>query len=262
MPYSEKDEDNYLQIGNPDVKATYAHNWDLRYENFFTSTDKFMIGTFYKNIINPIEYAVYGSNETWFDSNGKTKMPDNFGTAINWGIELDFIKYIRMFGLRLNYTYTNSKITQSKQFKQRKDPNNINSEIETISVKQTRPMQGQADHIGNIALLYKNQDKGIDAQISLVYTGERIKNISNYLDNDEWENPYYKLDFSFQKKIQKWTVFFKVKNILNTPYMVVIKQGLREENVDFPLQGDLGDNYIIRRDYYSRSFRLGIKYSF
>ena len=38
LPYIDKNED-YVEIGNPEIKITQAHNVDLRYENFFGKTD-------------------------------------------------------------------------------------------------------------------------------------------------------------------------------------------------------------------------------
>ena len=219
-----------------------------------------MVGAFYKQIINPIEYSRYDGTQTWSNISGWVNMPNNFGTATNYGFEFDFIKFVRQFGVRMNYTFTNSEITQNKQIKHRVDIDDPNSEIQTFETTQTRPLQGQSAHIGNASLLYKNSKRKIDAQLAFVYTGERIRNVSNYLDNDEWESPYYSLAFSFQKKYKNFTFFVKSKNLLNTPYTVIIKQELREDNEDFPLQGNVGDDYVIRQDYYKMSFKIGIKY--
>ena len=258
LPYFDKGED-YTEIGNPDIRRTKANNFDLRYENFFTPEDQIMIGTFYKQINDPIEYARFEGKTTWSGLSEWVRMPSNFGTATNYGFETDFIKYFRSFGIKLNYTYTHSEITQSKQIQQRKNPNDPSSEIITVLTTQTRPLQGQAKHIGNASLLYKNQKRKIDGQLAFVYTGERILNVSNYVDNDEWEMPLTRVDFSLEKGFGKFTVFVKAKNLMDTPYRVIIKQPLREDNVDFPLQGELGDNYLIRRDLYKRSFRIGFK---
>ena len=259
LPYIDKNED-YIEIGNPEVKRTKADNFDLRYENFFGKTDVFMVGVFYKKLKNPIEYGRFEGEKTWSNISGWVDMPYNFGTATNYGFEFDFIKYIRKFGARINYTFTNSEITQTKQIKHRVDPNDPNSEIQTTLTTQTRPLQGQSKHIGNASILYKDTKRKIDAQLSFVYTGERIHSVSNYLDNDEWEKPYYTLDFSAQKQIKAFTFFVKAKNLLNTPYEVIIKQGLREDSESFPLQGNIGDDYIIKRETYNMVFLIGIRY--
>lgn len=260
LPYNDMSED-YYEIGNPNIKDCKVYNYDARYENFFGPTDQFMIGLFYKEIVNPIEYARFSGYDTWSNINGWVRMPNNFGTAHNYGFDVDFTKYIRNFGFRFNYTFTNSKITQTKQYKHRQDPNDDTSEIITTTVEQTRPLQGQAQNIGNASLLYNNQASGWNGQLSFVYTGSRIKNVSNYIDNDEWEKAMLKVDMSIEKKINKLTFFVKAKNLLNTPYITEIKQPLREENTGFPLQGKIGDNYVIRKDMYMRSFRVGIKIS-
>ena len=40
--------------------------------------------------------------------------PGNFGNATNFGLEVDAIKYFKQWGIKANYTYTNSTITTPK----------------------------------------------------------------------------------------------------------------------------------------------------
>ncbi|MFM7428489.1 MAG: hypothetical protein ACKO1F_01175, partial [Flammeovirgaceae bacterium] len=52
------EQDGYDEVGNPKLTRVKADNFDLRWEFFPNSTDQLLVGVFYKNIQDPIEYAV------------------------------------------------------------------------------------------------------------------------------------------------------------------------------------------------------------
>ena len=104
VPYSIINED-YKEKGNPELKHTVADNIDLRYEFFPRSSEQLMVGLFYKNIKDPIEYGLLNEGQDTYYK------PMNFGTANNWGLEVDILKYFNWLGIKANYTYTYSKIT-------------------------------------------------------------------------------------------------------------------------------------------------------
>jgi outer membrane receptor protein involved in Fe transport len=59
IPHTAGDPDaDYPEYGNPYLKRTTSNNLDLRYEFFPGLLDQFLGGVFYKNINNPIEYAI------------------------------------------------------------------------------------------------------------------------------------------------------------------------------------------------------------
>ena len=144
VPYSIIYEE-YKECGNPDLKHTLAHNFDIRYEYFPTPTEQFMAGVFYKNLKNPIEFGMMnGFGQDVF------YMPTNFGTANNYGLELDVIKYFSWFGIKANYTYTSSNITTTKMRVLTNPDPNAETNIITEYVNQTRPLYGQAAHVAKI----------------------------------------------------------------------------------------------------------------
>ena len=56
IPYPDGTADEtYFHIGNPYLQHTVVNNFDLRYEFFPGVFDEFMLGGFYKQLINPIE---------------------------------------------------------------------------------------------------------------------------------------------------------------------------------------------------------------
>lgn len=257
IPYMYRMED-YIEMGNPDLKKIRTHNVDLRYENYFNPTDQLLIGIFYKQINDPIEYVLTDGKD--FGINDIVRRPDNFGTATNYGLEVNYIKYHKTLGIKFNYSYTNSSVTTQKSLRSRENPEDDTSPIVTTSIDQTRPLQGQSAHIGNISLLYKGLSDGIKAQLSGSFTGERIRTVSNFYNNDEWEGNFFRLDFSIEKEFKKnLSVYLKTRNLLNSKYQTFIKQPVSQENSEFPYQGNPGDHVLTGSEQVGLEFRLGVK---
>jgi len=239
--------------GNDSLKHSKADNFDLRYELYGTGADQFLAGVFYKNIYDPIEFAIVrngGPSAQFF-------MPENFGTAHNYGFEAVLTKYLGKFGLSANYTYTHSTITTTKQYFYRDPSLGITSKL----VEQKRPMQGQADHIFNVSLLYKNPKIGLDVQLAFVYTGKRIAQVSPYYMLDYWQLGQGVLDFSFEKKFGRHFYFYgKINNLTNTPSKIVIYQAPATDN-KFPDQ-NYKDRTVVGHDIYQINILGGIRYKF
>ncbi|WP_373522163.1 TonB-dependent receptor domain-containing protein [Aquiflexum sp.] len=256
VPYRMSEDDGFDESGNPGLNRVRANNYDLRWEYFPSMTEQVFLGAFIKDIKDPIEYTLVRSNVF---SGPLSLRPNNFGNAINWGVEADFIKYFQKFGVRMNYTYTNSKITTSKITNRREDPNDESSQLIQVMEMQTRPLQGQADHIGNLSVMYKNIEKGTDIQLAMVYTGQRIEFVSPFLDNDHWSKPITQLDFSFDQRVNRFLTFFvRVNNILDSPYELFIKSPLAREGALFPFQ-DNPNETLVRTDRFGQSYRIGIR---
>ncbi len=248
--------------GNPYLKRSKAQNLDFRYELFPRASEQILAGFFYKSIKDPIEYGLVRQK-------GPTEMqlkPQNFGTATNFGIELVFNKYFGNFGISANYTYTKSSITTYKKTYQRVNPNDLTSDITTDSVKVTRPMQGQADHIGNLSLLYKNQKIGFDVQLSVVYTGQYISQVSGWQGLDYWSMPNTTFDLSFEKMLSKkinLSIFGKARNLLNAASITrILKPNdyYLPGNLQLPQQ-DSPNSINVQKEQYGQNFLIGFRYS-
>lgn len=246
VPYSIINED-YTEFGNKDLKRARIDNVDLRWEWFPSVTDQVMVGLFYKNIQDPIEYAYYSVNNRQFGYG-----PANLGNARNVGVEVDVIKYFRYIGIKANYTYTHSQITTPKTLYSRES-----GSLQRLSVDQTRPLVGQAPHVANLSLLYKNTEKGWDAQLSFSYTGEKMAVVSHYYEADYWDSPVFSLDASVEKKLGNFSLYAKATNLLNTHYKRYIKT-TNAYNYDFPSQSQ--DRTLIRDNYSGIGFMVGVRY--
>lgn len=254
VPYNIIGED-YKERGNPDIKHTVADNFDLRYEWFPTASEQIMAGIFYKRIQDPIEYGLETSGQDTYYT------PANFGTAHNMGLEIDVTKYFHRFGVKANYTYTYSRITTNKTVEETNTDPNAETTIVTRTVSQTRPLFGQAAHVFNLSLLYKDTQHGWDAQLAFNYTGKRLCLVSRFLDNDSWESGHPQLDFSAEKKFAQsgWSIFIKANNLLNLPLVQYVERNSRNENLSSDVSRYRG-GLLERKQWHGQSFLIGIRY--
>jgi TonB-dependent receptor len=238
--------DEYDEIGNPKLLHAKADNLDFRFEFFPRPNEQILIGAFYKKITNPIEYGFSGDKVQFYQ-------PQNFGNATNYGIEVVLEKYIQNFGIRINYTYTNSSITTTKL-------KTFNNQLVSPAPEQTRPLQGQSPHIANASLLYKNLKNGLDLQLAWQFTGERISLVSPYYEFDQWQQSLSLFDFSAEKKIGKHMgLFLKVQNLLNASDIFYINQKLSNSYpVSYQKQGD--QKTLSSKSVYGQNYQIGLRY--
>ncbi|CAH0261705.1 MULTISPECIES: TonB-dependent receptor [unclassified Pedobacter] len=248
--------EEFQERGNPNLQRALADNFDLRYELFPGASEQLLVGAFYKRIKNPIEYtfqadAVRGQDIYY--------SPGNFGTANNYGAEVDYIKYFSKIGVKANYTYTHSRINTLKTTRV---INSTTGDTEPANVNQERPLYGQSAHIANLSILFKDTKKGWDAQVAGAYTGPRINTVSQFLNNDLWQEGFVQVDASAEKRFKGGiSVFVKANNILNTPTKLFIK-GTNPANNDIKEDLVKNGNTLIRSDYYGQNYLVGFRYKF
>lgn len=221
--------------GNPEVKHTVADNYDIRYELYPKNEEQFFIGGFYKNITNPIEFALNS-----LDGGQANTSPQNFGTATVTGAEVVYSRFFGMLGVSANYTYTYSNINTTKIFTST-DANGVSTSVPKL---QSRPMQGQTANVVNLSLLYKNDKRKAFVQLAYTYTSKTLALVYPNYGFDYYQQPQSFLSLSGQKQIDKHFVFTaKVNNLFNTATTIKI--------------GSL----VQSRDVYNLGFNLGFRYS-
>ena len=243
VPYSIINEE-YKEKGNPTLKHTIADNIDLRWEYFPKSSEQFMVGFFYKHLQNPIEYGLINEGQDTY------YMPMNMGNANNLGVEVDILKYFNKFGIKANYTFTHSQITTEKRTMQ---------DNEIITVSQTRPLYGQAAHVANLSLLYKDTQYGWNAQLTGSYISRRLADISNWYENDIWENDYFRMEVSAEKSFKCGvSIFLKATNLLNLPMIRYYDKGPHTDNLTEVDR--INGNVLERKEQYGQTILLGVRY--
>jgi TonB-dependent receptor len=255
VPYRIINEE-FTEMGNPDLKHTVAHNVDLRYEYFPGRSEQFMLGFFYKKLKDPIEYGMLTQGQ------GTFYMPTNFGDADNYGLEVDVTKYFHSFGIKANYTFTQSEITTLKLFNYDNPDASSSEKVLVKNVKQTRPLNGQAKHVANVSFLYVDTENGWDGQLAFSYTGDRLYAVSRYLDNDIRQGGYFQSDISLEKKFKCGIgVFVKAINLLNTPMVLYLKKR-NPSNSRIEGYEDYHNGSLVRRDYYGQTVQIGCRFKY
>ena len=259
IPFGPSNYELFPEVGNPyTLRHSLADNFDLRYDFLPHAADQILVGVFYKTIQDPIEYTAVR-----VPPSDQVLEPTNVGRATNYGLEAVFTKFIGVLGISANYTYTQSRVTSDSMLYYYR---NAQGNITTKYVSETRPLQGQSNHIGSVSVIYKNTKLGLDAQLSYVYTGERIAFVSPYAGLHYWQNPESTLAFSFEKRFAKKFAFYgKLNNLTNAaqveslhiPYNQYI-QGSGAKALSS--QSDPAKNIIVMKNSLKTNFLFGVRY--
>lgn len=214
-------------FGNPDLKRTKIYNYDLRLETFPNTGELFAVSVFYKKFENPIEifYRITQNNEVRYD---------NVKSATLFGVELEGRKDITdQLRVSSNFSYILS------------DVNYADGVSDGRQANLSRPMFGQSPYTLNMNAFYLLPKIDSEATLSFNTFGERISAVgNNEQPDDEYEQSFNKLDFTFTKNFGKASVNASIENILNED--VVYKQG----------------DVITNQYEIGTTFSIGFRYSF
>ncbi len=108
-----------ISIGNPNLKAEQANNYDILYERTFSHTGLLQAGYFYKDLTEPIAYEQFYSTATFphvpAGTNVLVTQPINAGSAYVQGFEIGFQQRLAYLpsvmgglGVSANYSHTGS----------------------------------------------------------------------------------------------------------------------------------------------------------
>lgn len=108
---------NTSSVGNPDLKATHADNYDILFEQYLKPLGLFTAGFFYKSISDPIVVLqTEGVTYPGFPETFVQDQPANAGSANVWGWEVAYQQRwsflpgaLAGLGFSGNYSYTSSR---------------------------------------------------------------------------------------------------------------------------------------------------------
>lgn len=245
--------DKEIMAGNPDLDVTYSYNYDFMAENYFKSVGLISGGVFYKKLndfiynysdsqyttdkfnadfpgqVNPIPV---GENWTFIQpKNGETV--DVFGFECAFQRQLDFFesKFLKGFGIYLNYTFTESeaKGIADEDGNERKD----------ISLPGTAP------HMFNGSLSWEN--KRFSARVSTNFTSDYLDELGSESYNDSYYDKQLFLDANASFKITpNIRIFAEANNLTNQPLRYY--QGV--------------ESHSKQVEYYQARYNLGLKFDF
>jgi TonB-dependent receptor len=239
---------NQIDVGNPNLKPTYANNFDLLYEQFLKPVGLLQAGFFYKQISDPIYEGVkstittnqYGSQ--YNDGTWTVSQPINGKSAQVYGFEIAYQQHLTFLpgplagiGIFANYGYTHSS-------------------TEGVPGRSDKPaLLRQAPHTWNISPTY---DRGrISARLGLSYNAANIFQY-NYSDNADLgiKGPngdvylYSHLQVDAQAQVRAYRGLQLVVGGLNLTNEVF---GFYQGSPQYPIQ----------REYYKPSYIFGLRYT-
>ena len=108
-----------VSVGNPNLKAEYANNYDVLYERFLPHSGLIQAGYFYKAIESPIVQTRSPLTTGPYAGLGYLKIqPNNAGSAHVQGVEFSYQQRMSYLpgvlsgaGISANYSYTTSRIS-------------------------------------------------------------------------------------------------------------------------------------------------------
>ena len=247
------DDDSEIAAGNPNLKATYAYNFDLMVEKYYKSVGLLSGGVFYKNL-NDFIYTYrdnqYTNAEFAADFPGQPN-PVPATNPGNWGLtqqrngenvnvygfevalqrQLDFIPgtFFKNMAVYLNYTFTESEA---------KGITNADGEART-----NVSLPGTAPHMFNGSLSWEN--KKFSARISLNYTADYLDELGGDSFDDRFYDEQLFLDANASYKITKnLRIFAEANNLTNQPLRYY--QGVASRTMQM--------------EYYQARYNFGLKF--
>ncbi len=169
-------------IGNPNLRAEHADNFDLLYEQSLNPVGLLQAGVFYKRLSDPIVPL----NTTIKNSDGTSTIqtqPQNAGSAYVYGFEIAFQQrftylpgLLNGLGLSANYGYSASQLTWPAQVTLTDSQGNTSVNIDRTDHPD---LLRQAPHTWNISPTYDK--KKLSVRLGLAYNAA---NIFSYNYND------------------------------------------------------------------------------
>ncbi|MCW7469036.1 TonB-dependent receptor [Leptospira kanakyensis] len=220
--------------GNPDLKQTYIHNYDLRYETFPGGEDFFAVGVFRKNMIDPIERVVQVDNQFRY-SFVNAKQAYIQGAEIEARKGLGFIsEYLERWSLGINTFFIKSEVQLNDwayyQLAQMGVINDVNR-----PTSLSRPLQGQSPYVYNFNLRYRF-DKQANHTITFLFNefGRRINSVGGLGIPDTYESPVGVFDAVYSLKYDEKLIFKVAARNLNDARVKIVQENPvlgREETV-------------------------------
>ena len=245
--------DMEITAGNPDLDVTYSYNYDFMAENYFKSVGLISGGVFYKRLNDfiynysdnqytttkfaadfPNQSNPIPTGENWsFVQSRNGKSVDVYGFEVALQRQLDFFesKFLRGFGVYLNYTYTKSEAKGISD----EDGN----ERKNISLPGTAP------HMFNGSLSWEN--KRFSARVSTNFAADYL----DELGADDYQDSYYDKQFFLDanaayKITPNIRLFAEANNLTNQPLRYY--QGVEANTKQV--------------EYYQARFNFGLKFDF
>lgn len=235
-----------IVFGNPELQPTYITHYDLKYEWYMQADELFSVALFAKEFQDPIEKVIKLDDA---QDNTFLETYENAESASSYGIEIDYRKRFGFISDTLDNLLFATNITLIKsQITLNNDPNN---QFTSRLTSTERPMQGQSPYVTNFTLGYDNPNTGDSALFLYNQIGPRIVSLGTDHNEDIYEQPFAKLDFVTQWKLNNY--YFEDSDF--TYSMKFKAENLLDSEVEFT-QGDLTTATTKPGRYFSLALKI------
>ncbi len=187
--------------GNPALKRTFIHNFDLRWEIFPTPTEVFAVSLFYKIFEDPIEPTINSSNGDiqYINIQGATNYGAEFESRIGLGL---LSESLESFSFLANLAIIQSQVE-------------FTDEQQALSTSSERPLAGQSPYVANLGIGYEPEETGFSTYVYYNVFGRRIAEAGSVGLPDVYEQPFHSLDYTaFYTPNEHWSFGLSVQNLL------------------------------------------------
>ncbi len=219
--------------GNPDLQQATIDSYDVRWEMFPSSSEVMAASLFYKNLDKPIERIVQPTTDYRLSY-------VNADQATLYGIELEFRRSLetispalRLWSVNANYAHIKSSV-------------DIGEQQFSVVTNTERPLEGQSDDVGNVALQFYHPAWGTMFRVLGSYNGERLVEVGAFGLPDTYESASTTFDVVVSQSIA----------FARGLELKLAATNLLDDKKEF-VQG----NAIQRRYNPGRKFSLSISYS-
>ncbi len=229
------DSDEEIKFGNPDLKATLAHNVDLSTDYYFESIGLIRAGVFFKQINDFIidqRQSDYTYGDYTYDA---YKMAVNGGDAKLYGVEASLSRdfgfiapALKCVGFAGTYTYTHTEADS------------------TISGREDMDvLPGSPENTANASIYFSKW--GLTTRLSYNYASSFLDEVGDEAFEDRYYDSVNYLDLNISYDFKKqWTVYADITNLTNQPLRYY--QGTKEQTM--------------QAEYYGARFNVGAKFNF
>ena len=241
-------------IGNPNLVAEHANNFDLLYEKYLNPLGLIQAGFFYKSLTDPLvvnqSYATSGQFTGYL-----VTQPNNGGSAWVYGIELNYQQRLSFLpgalgglGFNGNYTYSNSQATGVDPLRTdnpallRQTPNTWNLAPSYDRGRLSVHMGFEYNGASIYSYQYENLKLNPDGSIS---ANPRVGGVAGPA-GDNYLYPHLQVDAQASYRLAKG--------------FEVYAQGLNLNNEVFGLYYG-SPQYVVQREYYKPTYGGGLRWT-
>ena len=224
--FRDADDVKGVEYWNGNLRSSYIHNYDLRWERFHGLGQMLSVSAYYKKFIDPIEIVQYASVTGSFQ-------PRNVGNGEVFGLEFEarhnlrsFSETLSNFSVLANLSFTKSRIALSATEYYSRQENARTGE----TVDRERVMAGQAPLLINAGASYDGGENGFwngfEAGLYYNVQGTTLQYVGIADRPDIYMLPFHSLNVTASKKFgrhDKLKLGFKVDNLLNDKKESVFK---------------------------------------